>query len=936
MSSIWKRSSSAAGSTAPVLIGRAEECAALDRLLADASGGASRVVVLRGEAGVGKSALLGYVSSRATGWKAVSAAGIESEAKLPFSGLHQLLTPVLEGLGELPAPQRAALETVFGLSAGPSPDRFLIAIAALTMLAEAAERQPLLCVIDDAHRLDEASAQILGFVARRLLDERIAIVCAARIEPASRAFAGLPELIVSGLAASDARALLLENIHGPMDTAVCDQIVSESHGNPLALIELPRALDLSDLAGGFGFPVGRTVAATPEQSHSCLPPTLSADARLLLVVAAADPSGNPLLLRRASQALGLELGLLDAAVHAGLVTVGRRIEFANLLVRMDVYSSATTDERQRIHLALADATNRERDPDRAAWHRACGTSGPDEDVASDLERHAGRAEARAGLAATAAFLRRAAALTADPLRRFDRGLKAAQASLDVGAVEAALELAVAVEGDTLDGLQRARVGVVRGRVASVAGPARDAPELLLTAARQLETVDSALSRETYLDAWVAALLAGRSATAGTHFEISRAARAAIPRARRTSLRCPSDLLLDSLSTLIIEGRAAATPRLKQAAAAFAEASVEENFGWGWLAAMPSSLLWDEESWHSIEARQVHRAREVGALARLPIDLTALALLLAWRGDFEGAASAISEADAVTGTTGVPLLPSGAMLLAALRGREGEVAPLVDWATVQATVAGQGLAAQFGRWVTAILCNGLSRYDDALVAAQDACDDDYELFLSSWALPELIEASVMSRKEGLGRVALERLTQATTAAGTDWALGIEARCRALLSEGQQTDLLYQDAIDRLGRTHIRTELARAHLLYGEWLRREGRRLDARQHLRTAHESFIGIGMEAFAERTRRELVGTGEKIRRRRAETRDDLTPQEEQIARLAREGLSNPEIGARLFISARTVEWHLRKVFTKLGINSRRQLRAALPSEGELASARSA
>jgi DNA-binding CsgD family transcriptional regulator len=446
--------------------------------------------------------------------------------------------------------------------------------------------------------------------------------------------------------------------------------------------------------------------------------------------------------------------------------------------------------------------------------------------------------------------------------------------------------------------------------------------LLLAAARRLEPFDLDLARETYLDAWGAALFAGRLATSADLLEVSRAAKAvqAPPELR------PSDLLLDGLATLITEGRGAADRPLREAADAFAgaEGSNEENFRWGWLATVPSNLLWDYETWHAINMRQLRGAREIGALVRLPIDLTAFAVLVTWWGDFGAAAAAIAEADAVTDATGTRLAPFSAMLLAAFRGRESEAAPLIDATIGAATAGGQGIGVQFAHWTAAILFNGAARHKEALAAAAHATDDEFGLFLSAWALPELIEASVKTQS-GDERRSLDRLIEVTATAGTDWARGIEARCRALLATGAAADELYREAIDRLSQTRLRPELARAHLLYGEWLRREGRRGDAREHLGNAHEMLAQIGMEAFAERARHELVATGAKIRKRSTETRDELTPQEEQIAWLARDGLSNPEIGAQLFISARTVEWHLRKVFTKLGISSRRQLRVALP-----------
>jgi DNA-binding CsgD family transcriptional regulator len=911
------------------LLGRRAECEALDRLVADALAGRSRVVVLRGEAGVGKSALLHYLSAQVTGWRVARAVGVESEMELAYSGLHQLCAPMLDHLERLPVPQRDALATVFGRSTGPAPDRFLVALATLTLFAEIAERQLLVCIVDDAQWLDQASAQIIGFVARRLLAERVALVCAARTSVGDDVLAGLPELPVDGLGDSDARALLLDNVYGPLDAAVCDQIIKESHGNPLALLELPRGMTATQLAGGFGLPGSRPIAGKIEQSYGRRLDLLPAETQLLVLAAAAEPLGDPVLLHQAAEALAVDMAAADPAIDAGLIKIGGRVEFAHPLVRSAAYRSAAAADRHLVHRALAEATDAETDPDRRAWHRAGAAPGPDEEVAAELEHSAARAQARGGLAAAAAFLQRAVVLTEEPAERTDRALTAALASLHAGTFDAALRMLAVAEAGSLDELHSARAELLRGQIAFASSAGSDAPPLLLEAARRLEPLDIGLARETYLDAWGAALFAGRLAAAGGLLEVSQAARAAPP---PTHAPRPSDLLLDGLATLITEGLAEAAPALRRAASAFAadEGSAEENFRWGWLTTVPSNLVWDDETWHAINVRQLTLARRAGALARLPIDLTAQAVLLAWWGEFPSAAAAIAEADAVTEATGTRIAPYSAMLLAALRGWEAEATALIESTIDEATAGGQGIGVQYAHWVGAILFNSLGRYEQALDMARQASEDDFELFLSSWALPELIEASVRSGKTELASSALERLARATAAAGTDWALGIEARSRALVSEGESAETSYQEAIARLGRTRLRPELARAHLLYGEWLRRENRRVDARAHLHTAHDMLTAIGMEAFAERARIELLATGERVRKRSTEARDQLTPQEEQIARLAREGLSNPEIGAQLFISARTVEWHLRKVFPKLGISSRRQLRAALSDEGRI------
>ena len=883
--------------------------------------------MLRGEAGVGKSALLGYLSGRVAGWHVARAAGVESEMELDYAGLHQLCAPMLDRLDRLPAPQRDALATVFGRSAGPVPGRFLVGLATLTLVAEVAEQQPLACVVDDGQWLDHASAQVLGFVARRLLAEPIAVVCAARTGVGDDVLAGLPELPVPGLGDSDARALLLANVPGPLDAAVCDQIIKESHGNPLALLELPRTWNVAGLAGGFGLPGRHPVAGKIEQSYIRRLQLLPSDTRLLVLAAAAEPLGDPVLLDRAAGMLGIDLAAAGPAQDGGLLELGGRVEFAHPLVRSAAYRSAAADDRHRVHRALADATVAETDPDRRAWHRARATPGPDEEAAAELERSAGRAQARGGVAAAAAFLQRSAELTADPARRAERALAAAQASFQAGAFEAALALLATAETGALDEFQRARVDLVRGQLAFASGLASDAPPLLLKAARRLQPFDLELARETYLTAWGAAFVAaGHPAGRGVLLEICRDVRALPP---RPGAPRPLDLLLDGLALLSTDGHAAATPVLQRAAAALADIPAEDVLRWGWMAAAASNAVWDHDGAHAISARQVQLIRGAGALAELPLYLSALGLASAWMGDFAGAASNIAEANSVAAATGSDFAPYTLLRLRALQGREAEASAAIE----RAAGGGPGVAL-YAQWAAAVLYNGLARYEEAAWSARQATSNTFEYWVSAWALPELVEAAMHVGDAELARDALGRLAETTKPAGTDFALGIEARSRALLSDGAAAGDLYREAIERFSRTRLHPELARAHLLYGEWLRREGRRVDAREQLRTAHHLFDAIGMEAFAERARRELLATGEKARKRSPGTREELTPQEEQIARLAREGLSNPEIGAQLFVSARTVEWHLRNVFAKLGITSRRQLQTELPQDGPLAGTR--
>jgi DNA-binding CsgD family transcriptional regulator len=904
------------------LRGRRRECDVLGQLVNAARAGESRALVVRGEPGVGKTALLDYLAEHASGCRVARAVGVESEMELAYAGVHQLLTPMLDRLQRLPGPQRQALRTAFGLSSGPAPDRFLVGLAALSLLADVAEEHPLVCLVEDEQWLDQASAQVLGFVARRLQAESVGLVFAARVP--SGELAGLPELVVKGLPGAEARTLLDAALTGPLDAQVRDRIVAETGGNPLALLELPRGLTPAELAGGFALPSAVPLSVSIQESFRRRLEALPEQTRSLLLIAAAEPIGDPVLVWRAAERLGVGTQAATPAAEAYLLEVGARVRFRHPLVRSAVYRTATREQRREVHLALAEATDRSVDPDRRAWHLATAAAGPNEPVAAALEQSASRAQARGGLAAAAAFLHRSVVLSGDPKQRVRRALAAAQASLHAGNFEGALELLAVVEASTPDELQMAHVELLRGQIAFASSMGTTAPPLLLNAAQRLERLDPELARETYLDALGAALFAGRF-SADSLVEVCRAATAA-PRPTRP-LRA-SDLLLDGLSTLVTEGHAAAAPLLRRATAAFSnEASPgQENFHWGRTTTISAKLLWDEDSWHAIIARYVREARDAGALARLPIDLADWAIFSTWCGDFVAAAVAIAEADAITKATGTHIAPYAQLLLSAFRGQD-DASPLIESTIRQAGTSGQGLGVQWAEWASAILFNGLARYDRALASAQRAAAERPLLHVSPWASTELVEAAVRTARLDVAAGALERVIAATASSTTDWGWGIQARCAALMSEGESAERLHREAIERLARTRGRPELARAHLLYGEWLRRENRRVDAREQLRTAHEMLVTIGMEAFAERARRELLATGERARKRTVETSAELTAQEALIARLARDGLSNPEIGARLFLSARTVKYHLGKVFTKLDISSRAQLHRALPSD---------
>jgi hypothetical protein len=582
------------------------------------------------------------------------AVGIESEMELDYSGLHQLCAPMMEHLNRLPLPQRDALATVFGQRAGPAPDRVLVGLATLTLFAEIAEQQPLICIVDDAQWLGHTSAVVLGFVARRLLAERVAIVAAARTGISDDVLTGLPELRIGGLPDREARALLLDTMPGKLDAAVCDRIVAESPGNPLALLEFARTGAASDLAGGFSVSIRQPMAGRIEQSYAERIRQLPTDSQLLVLAAAAEPLGDPVLLHRAAEALGLGLAAANPLMDAGLLNIGGRVEFTHPLVRTVAYQSAAALDRQRVHEALANATNARTDPDRRAWHRAQATPGPSDEVAAELERSAGRAQARGGVGAAAAFWQRAVALTANPMRRAERALAAAQASLEVGAFDTALQLLATSGSGPLDDFHRAQVDLVRGRVAFASGLGSDAPPLLLKAARRLESFDMELARQTYLFAWGAALTAAHLGDTEVLLEISHAIRALPPAPGNSN---PRDVLLVGLALLTTEGHGAAASTLQRAAKMLTDIAPDDVLRWGWAATGASVAVWDDEEFYAIAARQVRVVRDAGAVAALPLHLAQLGLACVWRGDYSTAASLMAESDNIAAATGIPIRPT---------------------------------------------------------------------------------------------------------------------------------------------------------------------------------------------------------------------------------------------------------------------------------------
>jgi DNA-binding CsgD family transcriptional regulator len=902
------------------LLGRQREREVLDRLLEAARNGDGGVLVVRGEPGVGKTALLEWTVEEGRRFRVLRTVGVEVEMEFPYAALQQLCSPMLDLSERLADPHRDALGVAFGLSTGPTPDRFLVGLAVLGLLSEAAEEGPLLCVVDDAQWLDRASAQVLAFVTRRLLAEKIALVFATRA--LGDAFAGLPELHVEPLGRRDARTLLESVLPARLDEHVLERIVVETRGNPLALLELPRGLTPAQLAGGFGLPPVVPMSASIEESFTRRLAKLPYDARRLLLVAAADPVGDPPIVWRAAQELGIPGSAAETVESEDLLALSPRVVFRHPLVRSAVYGAAGLKERREVHRALAEATDPASDPDRRAWHRAQATATPDEDVAGGLERSAVRAQARGGFAAVAAFLERAAALTPESTHRAQRLLAAAGAKRDAGDLEAALGLLVGVEEGVLDELGRARVDLLRAQIALEQRRGADAGRLFLSAARRLEPLDPELARETYLEALGGAMASDVEVVGGPPV-VAAAARAAPPGSvpPRTV-----DVLLDAFAIRLTDGYAAAVPTLARALELLLATDVSDEDDGRSLSLSNSRNsnivaleMWDDEALHLLAARQVQVARDTGALVHLEFALSFLARSHMLAGELTAATLMIDEARLIADATGNPALVNAPMILAAWRGNEAQASALIE-ATSEEAATRRWTSNNYAR---SVLYNGLGRHDDARDAAWEAFRPD-PIGYGSWLLPELAEAASRTADRALLESALEWLSERTRVISSGWASGIEARTRALLSEGEAAEALYRQSIEHLSGTRARLELARTHLLYGEWLRRDRRRLDARSHLRTALEAFTSMGAEAFAHRAERELLATGERARKRTVDTLDQLTPQETQIARLAAEGHTNREIAAQLFISASTVEYHLRKAFRKLGVKSRTQLKDRL------------
>jgi DNA-binding CsgD family transcriptional regulator len=903
--------------------GRREERASLDALVAGARAGHSQVLVVRGEPGIGKTALLDYLEENAAGCHVSRSTGAEVEMELAYAGLHQLCGPFLDRLDRLPEPQRDALGTAFGLVPGAAPDRFLVGLAVLDLLADRAEDRPLICMVDDAQWLDRATAQTLGFVARRLVAERIGLVVALRGAHGEVDFAGLPKLDVSGLGDVDAGHVLDSVVKGPLDPRVRDRIIAETRGNPLALLELPRAWTTAELAEGFEHQDQISLASRLEEGFGRRIAILPDDTQRLLAAAAAEPLGDATILWRAAAALGLGPNAGDAAQAAGLIELGARIRFRHPLVRAAAYRCASTEVRTVVHQALADATDGVLDPDRRAWHRAQATRLPDGEIAAELEQSADRAQSRGGLLAAAALLERAARLTPEPARRAERELAAASRKRGGGALDAALALLASVEAGPDDELRAARVKQLRGQIALDQRRAADAVGLLVDAAQHLEPLDRDLARDTYLEALGAAIFS--STTDDAALAVATAARvgASIVGEQRIA-----DQILAALASRLVDGHSQAVPVLSRALGSVQRIEDDPDAMNHWLGLVGNPFtgyiateLWDFEAGRAVAELQVQRARATGALVQLQFAGNELAVNDMLAGKLTDAAVLVEEDRMISEITGNPPVGYAGMLLTALRGTE-TAGQQISTARDQTLALGEGRIAHFAGYATALLNNGLAQYDVALQAARAVFATDVVAGYQTMVVAELAEAASRTGDSKLVSAALQRMSERASATPTPWALGIEARIRALLGT-EDADKSYRESIEHLERGGLGLEVARGHLLYGEWLRRTGERTNARDQLQTAHDLLVAMGADTFVERARRELAVLGGKALRRSVETPEQLTVQEFHVARFARDGLSNAEIGARLFLSPRTVEWHLGKVFAKLGVSSRRQLREA-------------
>jgi DNA-binding CsgD family transcriptional regulator len=907
------------------LLGRERERMHLADMLSSARNGHGSVVLLLGEAGIGKSALLGDLAHGADDFTICRAIGVESDMELSYAGLQQLCAPIFDSRTDLPAPQRSALEKIFGLTTGSLPDRFLVGMAALGLIVSAAKRQPVMWIVDDPQWLDRSSVHTIGFISRRLPTERIAIAIAAREHLDGDDLTGLPELTLTGLGDEDARRLI-PAVSGPTDPSVRDRIIAEARGNPLALLELPRTWTSAEVADDFEEAGRATLAAKLGLVFSNRLRKLPQETQILLALAAAEPTGDPSLLKAAAHLIGLDWATAAPAERAGLIEIGRYVRFRHPLVRAVSYRTAPVSVRMEAHRALADVTDPVVDQDRRAWHRASSTVVQDEGIAKELERSAGRAKARGGLLGAATLLERAAFLTPDGPRRADRTLVAAQAKRDAGALDSALRLLSIVESEPPSELRAALTQQLRGRIAFDQGFGPEAAELLRDAAVRLERFDPTNATDTHFESLVAAIWASGPDGPGLIRKSAESARPAVP---RSESQRTADLLVNAIALWATEGYEAAAPAMNLALAAardrtFGDLDANEPL---WTvenrtAGILALEAWDLETGLALAERQVTAARESGALVQLQFALHFLANYVVLTGDVSGAVTLMEEERQLSIATQMRASGHSDALLAALRGDAALALPLIDSMRDLATNDGQGRVVAFSHYLSSVQYNALGQHEHALECARRVMEWGV-IGYQTLAAPELAEAASRQGDTELLADVAAWVTARAGATPTDWALGISALVNALAADAaDDPDGLYRASIERLRGTPLRFLLARAKLLYGEWLRRRGRKGDALVQLTAAHEALNEMGLTSFAERARREVSATtSRRVRKYLDDPTAELTGQELQVTRLVQDGLTNREIGVRLYLSPRTVEWHLRNVFGKVGVSTRHQLR---------------
>lgn len=896
------------------VLDRHSERARLDGLLHDVRSGRGSTLLLNGRAGVGKTVLLSYLVDASNGMQVLSTTGIESEVTLAYAALHQLCRPLMNLVPSLPEPQRNALRTIFAEMQGPDPDRFLVSLATLTLLSRAAEERPLLCVVDDAQWLDALSAHVLGFVARRLEAEPIGMVFATRGESGVAWADGVARLGVGGLARSDARDLLHSLVPGALDFRAVERIVDEAEGNPLVLVEAARAMGPAEIATGIT--LSRPSRPSELEEHFARQvSSLSPATRTVLLLAAAEPFADPAAVVRAAGRLGVEARAFGDAVELGLCEPGEEVRFRHPLVRAAVYRSASPDAVRAAHAALAETYDPAGDPVLLAWHRALAATGADEAAAAELAAAAEQTLARGGPATAAELFRRARTITDDPLLRERWALSTAQADLSAGRFESAERELASLTGRSVSERVRAEAKLVGARLALAKVRGGATIPLFLDAAEELLRVDAADdAQEAFLQAMSASLFAGVLAVEGGLRDV-------VVRWRAAGIDtgdAPSQLM-DALSSIVLSGDAGSWSELTEALDRYRRAAADGAAPARlWLACVAAAAAWDLDRWDALSARHVAAARERGDFSELPIALNSRAFVLLFTGRSAAACDAVMEIETITTATGERVSPYGAIGAAALRGDAATLAALTEAAAEAARRRGDGTGVAIAHWGAAMLHNGTGQYERAAEHARKAVDLHHSLHSTGgWAMAELVEAAARSDRPEEARAVLSRFPEAGR---TAWALGVRYRLQALVLDGPDAEPMFAESIRLLSRSSARFDLARTHLIYGEWLRRRRRLSDARANLTSAYEAFVAMAADGFAARTLAELRAAGVTTRAVSLAP-ETLTPREAQIARLAGEGLSNADIAVRLFLSSRTVEYHLSKVFAKLGITSRQQLR---------------